>query len=403
MMTDYQWIERGGVTTAQGYAAGAVAAGIKTSGKKDMALVVSATKASLGATFTTNQVKAAPVKLSMEHAKKGEVRAVILNAGNANACTGLRGINDAKSMVQEVATKLGCKRHEVLVCSTGRIGIPLPMAKVKRGIGKLFNKLAVSGGKTAAKAIMTSDTYPKECAASLQIDGKTVVIGGMAKGAGMIHPNMATMLACITTDAAIEKKLLVKLTGECVERSFNRISVDGDTSTNDTVIVLSNGAAGHPVMEKNHPELAKFEAVLTEVMRKLARMIIEDGEGITKVVELTIQGARNNLDAKRAAESIARSPLVKSSWCGNDPNWGRLMDAIGYSAAQVKEEMIDIYYNGLIGVKGGLASSTPMSRLRKEVRNRNFSITIDLHQGKGCYSLLVNDLTEEYVTLNKGE
>jgi glutamate N-acetyltransferase / amino-acid N-acetyltransferase len=306
-------------------------------------------------------------------------------------------------MTQEVARQMGFKRQEVLVCSTGRIGVPLPLAKVTRGVGKLVKKLSKEGGKSAAKAIMTSDTYAKECAATLEIGGKTVTIGGMAKGAGMIHPNMATMLSCITTDVAIERKTLIKLTAECVEKTFNRISVDGDTSTNDTVFVMANGMAGNSPLTRNHAELFKFEAVLTEVMRKLARLIIEDGEGISKVVELTIQGAKNDLDAKRAAESIARSPLVKSSWAGNDPNWGRLMDALGYSAAVVKEEMIDIYYNGLIGVKGGLASATPLARLRKEVRNRNFSITIDLHQGKGCYSLLVNDLTEEYVTLNKGE
>ncbi len=402
-MTDYKWLKNGSVTSAKGFIAAGVAAGIKPSGKKDMALLVSEVRAQVGATFTMNQVKAAPVRLSMEHAKKGCARAIILNAGNANACTGLRGINDAKSMTQEVATKLGFKRQEVLVCSTGRIGIPLPLAKVKRGVGKLVKKLTCTGGKSAAKAIMTSDTYSKECAATLMINGKTVTIGGMAKGAGMIHPNMATMLACLTTDAAIEGKTLIKLTAECVEKTFNRISVDGDTSTNDTVFVLANGLAGNTVLDKNHPEISKFESVLIEVMRKLARLIIEDGEGISKVVELTIQGARNDLDAKRAAETIARSPLVKSSWAGNDPNWGRLMDALGYSPAQVKEEMIDIYYNGLIGVKGGLASSTPMTRLRKEVRNRNFSISIDLHQGKGCYHLLVNDLTEEYVTLNKGE
>jgi glutamate N-acetyltransferase / amino-acid N-acetyltransferase len=402
-MTDYQWLDKGSVTSAQGFVAAGVAAGIKPSGKKDMALLVSAVKAELGATFTMNQVKAAPVRLSMEHAKKGAVRAVILNAGNANACTGIRGIHDAKAMTQEVARQMGFKRQEVLVCSTGRIGVPLPLAKVTRGVGKLVKKLSKEGGKSAAKAIMTSDTYAKECAATLEIGGKTVTIGGMAKGAGMIHPNMATMLSCITTDAAIERKTLIKLTAECVEKTFNRISVDGDTSTNDTVFVMANGMAGNSPLTRNHAELFKFEAVLTEVMRKLARLIIEDGEGISKVVELTIQGAKNDLDAKRAAESIARSPLVKSSWAGNDPNWGRLMDALGYSAAVVKEEMIDIYYNGLIGVKGGLASATPLARLRKEVRNRNFSITIDLHQGKGCYSLLVNDLTEEYVTLNKGE
>ncbi|MDR1146327.1 MAG: bifunctional glutamate N-acetyltransferase/amino-acid acetyltransferase ArgJ [Verrucomicrobiales bacterium] len=400
---EIQWIKNGGVTSAQGYCAAGVAAGLKKKGKKDMALLVSAKPAAVGATFTANQVKAAPVKLSAQHAKRGRARAVILNSGNANACTGLRGIHDAKLTASETAKALGCRTPDVLVCSTGRIGAPLPMTRIKGGIKKLVGKLAADGGHAAATAIMTTDTYVKECAVELALGGRRVTIGGMAKGAGMIHPNMATMLCVITTDAAVEAASLRRVTADVVETTFNRISVDGDTSTNDTVFVLANGAVGGPVLSRAHPEFEQFRAALHLVLSKLSRLIIEDGEGITKVVDLTISGAANDADARRAAEAIARSPLVKSSWCGNDPNWGRLMDTIGYSAAKVREELVDIYYNGLLAVKGGLASKTPFARLKKEVSKPAFAINIDLHLGRGCYALWVNDLTEEYVTLNKGE
>jgi len=400
---EVKWINQGGVTSARGFKAAGVAAGIKSGSKKDMALVMSECEALVGATFTSNQVKAAPVKLSMQHAKKGKVRAVVFNSGNANACTGLRGIRDAQATAATTAEKLNIRKSEVLVCSTGRIGVPLPLAKIKRGVGKLARKLTSNGGKVAAKAIMTTDTYVKECAVKVEIDGREIIIGGMAKGAGMIHPDMATMLCCITTDAALDLPTLRRATSDAVEQSFNRISVDGDTSTNDTVFVLSNGMAMSGTLTRSHADFAKFQAALNRVMSHLARLIIEDGEGITKVVELTVKGAASNADAKRVAEAIARSPLVKTSWCGNDPNWGRLMDVIGYSGSKVREDMVDIYYNGIAAAKGGLASNTPMSRLRKEVRRSSFAITIDLHLGQGSYWLLINDLTELYVTLNKGE
>ena len=400
---EVKWINQGGVTSARGFKAAGVAAGIKSGSKKDMALVMSECEALVGATFTSNQVKAAPVKLSMQHAKKGKVRAVVFNSGNANACTGLRGIRDAQATAATTAEKLNIRKSEVLVCSTGRIGVPLPLAKIKRGVGKLARKLTSNRGKVAAKAIITTDTYVKECAVKVEIDGREIIIGGMAKGAGMIHPDMATMLCCITTDAALDLPTLRRATSDAVEQSFNRISVDGDTSTNDTVFVLSNGMAMSGTLTRSHADFAKFQAALNRVMSHLARLIIEDGEGITKVVELTVKGAASNADAKRVAEAIARSPLVKTSWCGNDPNWGRLMDVIGYSGSKVREDMVDIYYNGIAAAKGGLASNTPMSRLRKEVRRSSFAITIDLHLGLGSYWLLINDLTELYVTLNKGE
>jgi len=403
MTSDLVWIKNGSPTSPMGFRAAGISSGIKKSSAKDLALVFSDCEAEVGATFTTNLIKAAPVKLSMQHVRGGQIRGVILNSGNANACTGLRGINDAKEMAELTSELMGVKRREILVCSTGRIGVPLPMDVIRKGIRKITKKVDHLSGQAAAKAIMTSDTVSKTCALALQVNGRRVVIGAMCKGAGMIHPNMATMLACITTDAAIERETLQRITYESVEASFNRISVDGDTSTNDTVMVLANGLAGNTPLAAGHRDLGKFQSALKLVMQKLARMIVEDGEGISHVVEVIVQGAANAADARRISEAIARSPLIKSSWCGGDPNWGRLMCAMGYSGAKAREELVDIYYNGLLAVKGGLVTSIPRSKLAKVVAKRSYTITLDLHLGKGSYRVFVNDLTEKYVTLNKGE
>ncbi len=402
-MSELKWIKDGSVTSPIGFRAAGISAGIKKNGRKDMALVVSDCDADGAATFTTNQIKAAPVKLSMQHIKGGIIRAVILNSGNANACTGLQGIADAKTMTEETARLLSLKPRQVLVCSTGRIGVPMPIDTVRRGIAKLAKKLAVDNGHNAAKAIMTTDTFPKEAAVSVTVLGKRIVIGAMAKGAGMIHPNMATMLACVTTDAAVEPSALRQALAEAVDLSFNRISVDGDTSTNDTVVLMANGLAGNALLTAAHPDFAKFRTALLALLKKLARMIIEDGEKITRVIDLRICGAASAADAKRIAEAIARSPLVKSSWCGGDPNWGRLMDVAGYSGAKIREELVDIYYDGVQAVKGGIASPTPLAKVKRVTAKPAFTIKIDLHLGRGDYSLLVNDLTEAYVTFNKGE
>lgn len=402
-MSDIKWIKNGSVTSPIGFRAAGIAAGLKKNGRKDMALVVSDCDADAAATFTTNQIKAAPVKLSMQHIKGGIVRATIFNSGNANACTGLQGIADAKTMATETARHLALKPRQVLVCSTGRIGVPLPMDLIRKGIAKLSKKLAADAGHHAAKAIMTTDTFPKEAALSTTLLGKRIVLAGMAKGAGMIHPNMATMLALITTDAAVEPSALRATLAETVDLTFNRISVDGDTSTNDTVILLANGLAGTPPLTQAHPDFTKFRTALHTLLKKLARMIVEDGERITRVIDLRICGAASAADAKRVAEAIARSPLVKSSWYGGDPNWGRLMDVAGYSGAKIREELVDIYYEGLQAVKGGIASPTPIAKIRRVAAKPAFTIKIDLHLGRGDYSLLVNDLTEAYVTFNKGE
>jgi glutamate N-acetyltransferase/amino-acid N-acetyltransferase len=396
-------VRDGGVTSAIGFSAAGVACGIKSEGEKDLAMVWSDAPAEVAATFTTNLVKAAPVKVSMKHARAGKMRGVVINAGCANACTGVAGISDAKAMIETAATLTGSKPREWLVCSTGRIGTRLPMAKVRKGLEKAAAKLGTQNGSEAARAIMTSDTRRKEFALRFKMDGQRVTIGGMAKGAGMIHPNMATMLCVITTDAAIDKATLRSCMADAVEHSFNRISVDGDTSTNDTVLVLANGRSGANPLRSYHPQFALFCKALTDVMRQLARMIVQDGEGITRVVEVLVKGAASAAEARLAALAVAKSELVKTSWTGGDPNWGRILAAIGYSGARVREEMVEIYYDGLLAVAHGQPSKTPLAKLQKLVRRPKFTITIHLYIGAGEYSILTTDLTEEYVRINKGE
>ncbi|HUB66130.1 MAG TPA: bifunctional glutamate N-acetyltransferase/amino-acid acetyltransferase ArgJ [Candidatus Methylacidiphilales bacterium] len=396
-------IKGGGVTSAQGFQAAGIACGIKPKGEKDLALIISDVPAEVAAIFTTNLVKAAPVKVSMLHARNGRVRGVVVNSGCANACTGVGGIADAKAMIDYVARELKTKPREWLVCSTGRIGNRLPMARVRKGIEKAAEKLASDNGADAARAIMTTDTRRKEFAMRFKVDGRKVTIGGMAKGAGMIHPNMATMLCFITTDACIDKTALRSCVDEAVEHSFNRISVDGDTSTNDALIVLANGLSGTNMLKSYHPQFGLFKKTLTHVMRKLARMIVEDGEGITRVVDVVVKGAPSVQDARLAALAVAKSELVKTAWTGGDPNWGRIMAALGYSGARIREEMVEIYYDGLLAVVNGQPSKTPAAKLKKIADKPKFTITIHLHSGMGEYSILTTDLTEEYVRINKGE
>jgi glutamate N-acetyltransferase/amino-acid N-acetyltransferase len=396
-------LKGGGVTSAQGFQAAGVACGIKSKGEKDLALIVSDVPAEVAATFTTNLVKAAPVKVSMVHSRNGRVRGIVVNAGCANACTGVGGIADAKGMIDHAAKELKTKSREWLVCSTGRIGTRLPMPRVRKGIEKALEKLSPDSGTEAARAIMTSDTRRKEFAMRFKVDGRKVTIGGMAKGAGMIHPNMATMLCFITTDACIDKAALRACVDDAVEHSFNRISVDGDSSTNDTVIVLANGLSRTNLLKSYHPQFSLFKKTLSHVMRKLARMIVEDGEGITRVVDVVVKGAPSVQDAKQAALAVAKSELVKTSWTGGDPNWGRIMCALGYSGSRVREEMVEIYYDGLLAVVNGQPSKTPLAKLKKVAGKSKFTITIHLHSGMGEYSILTTDLTEEYVRINKGE
>lgn len=386
----------GAVTAPQGFRAAGISAGIKRPGKKDMALIVSDVPATVAATFTTNQVKAAPVKVSMQHVRVGKACAVVVNSGNANACTGAIGMVHAREMTAAVARRIGCRETNVLVCSTGRIGVLMPIVKVEAGIKMLLGSLSPEGGASAAQAIMTTDTFAKEIAVRVKVAGKVIRIGGIAKGAGMIEPNMATMLCFITTDAAIPRAALQKALRTAVNQSFNRITVDGDTSTNDTVICLANGLAGE------FP-LPVFQAALNHVCLELAKMMVHDGEGVSKFVTVNVTGAANDPDAEIAARAIANSTLVKCCWCGNDPNWGRIMDAIGYSKAKVREELVDIAFGGVLAARQGVATRAPHARLKKVVSEPCFTVDVNLHLGRGQCTVHTCDLTERYVTLNKGE
>ncbi len=402
----FRVIPDGTVTSVPGISCSGVALGIKTgSNKKDFGLIVTDPPAVTAATFTTGAVKAAPVQVSQANLKasRGIAKAVVVNSGNANACTGVQGIADAKETAGLVALTLGCKDTQVLVCSTGRIGKPLPMPIIREGIHKAVAKLSPDAGLDFAYAIMTSDTRPKHTAVRLEVDGLPVTIGVCAKGAGMIEPNMATMLCFITTDVAIYRRTLQATLQEVVEHSFNRIIVDGDMSTNDTVLCLANGRAGNNPLCSYHPDLKRFKSALMYCCMEMAKAIVMDGERVTKCVEVAVKGATSSQQARLAARAIARSLLVKSSWYGNDPNWGRIMAALGNSGCKLKEELVDIYYDGLLAVKGGLASGAPISRLKKIVSKNSFRITINLHIGESEYTIYTTDLTAEYVNFNKSE
>lgn len=396
---------RGGITAPSGFRAAAVRCGIKEGApeKGDLGLIISDFPAVAAATFTSNKIKAAPVRVSAAHLRAGDTRAIIANSGNANACTGSTGIQNARRMTQAVARQLGLKERQILVCSTGRIGRDLPIEKIEQFMPALVAGLSSSGSDVVAKAIMTSDTFQKEIAVELPLADKRVRIGGIAKGAGMINPDMATMLCFITTDAPISKRELQRLTSASVEQSFNCITVDGDMSTNDTAICLANGQAGIPPIEPDREEYSRFAEGLNFVTRQLARMIVEDGEGATKFVEVHVKGAATYQDARKVAEAVANSVLVKCSWYGEDPNWGRIMDAVGYSTAKVREEMVDIFFNGAVAVEHGMASSTPAETLKEVLGNKKFTVTIDLHLGSAEYKVFTSDLTPEYVRFNMGE
>jgi len=389
---------KGGVTAPQGFLAAAISAGIKypEGSRDDLALVAGTGPVLAAATFTTNRVKAAPVRVSMAHLKAKTARAVILNSGNANACTGGPGLADARRMAAATAQALGVRPEEILVCSTGRIGVPLPIERMAAKIPALAARLDAKSSLPVAKAIMTSDTVPKEVAYEFVSAGKKFRIGGIAKGAGMIDPNMATMLSVITTDAALTRAGLRAALKTAVERSFNRITIDGDMSTNDTVILLASGTAGRP-------DPADFLAALEAVALDLAKKIVLDGEGVTRFIEVEVRGAKTTKDARLAAEAIANSTLTKCAWAGGDPNWGRIFDAAGYSGAKFDPDRTDIDYDKVPAVRGGMPAKTPFARLQAVAAKKAFKVTVDLHAGKATHTVFTTDLTEAYVRFNLGE
>jgi glutamate N-acetyltransferase/amino-acid N-acetyltransferase len=395
--------------------------------KRDLALIVSQAPSTVAGLFTTNQVCAAPVRVCARRIRSGKAQAIVVNSGNANACTGRQGMADALAMTAEVARALRLPAEEVLVGSTGRIGVTLPMANVKRGIREAVRHLSadLANADHATEAIMTSDTRPKQVAVEFKLGGQTVRLGGICKGAGMIQPGMsrtgnrpaatplhATMLAFLTTDAAIAARPLQRALEAAVAQSFNRITVDGDMSTNDTVLILANGLAGNPASGLRLPtsrDSQIFRSALDHVCLELAKKIVRDGEGVTRFVTVRVNGARTFAEADAAARAVGNSALVKTSWFGGDPNWGRIIDALGYSAAQIVEHKVDIGYSApgsrdvLWSLKRGQPTPAAFKDLCAAVAVKEFDLHVRLNLGEADAVLYAADLTEEYVDFNKGD
>ncbi len=426
----------GSIVAPKGFLASGVFCDIKKLGtgkgsnkgpKRDLALIVSETPATVAGMFTTNQVCAAPVKICVERMKRGTAQVVVVNSGNANACTGKQGMADAREMVSFTERALNFSKGSALVGSTGRIGVTMPMDNVRAGIIEAATLLGneIENADHAAEAIMTSDSRSKQIAIEFLLGGKKVRIGGICKGAGMIQPGMsptgarpatlpygglhATMLCFITTDVAIDAKVLHTALNEAVAHSFNRITVDGDMSTNDTVLILANGLAGNKEFKVQSSEFNFFSAALNHVCLELAKKIVRDGEGVHRVVTVRVDGAKTIQDADAAARAVANSALVKTSWHGGDPNWGRIIDAIGYSSAKVVEEKIDIGYSAsgankiLWSLKRGQPTQATFKELCVAVAPKEFELHINLNLGKANAVMYAADLTEDYVDFNKGD
>lgn len=392
---------KGGITAARGYLAAGMHAGIKKPPLPDLALVVSERPASVAGLFTTNRVAAAPVLLDRQHLRRGRARAIIVNSGNANACTGARGLADAREMAALVAARLGIPRQEVFVGSTGVIGRPLPIAQVRRSLPALAARLRRNGGREAATAILTTDLRPKEAAVRATIGRCVVTVGGMAKGSGMIHPDMATMLAYLTTDAMVEPPALQQALAQAVRCSFNCISVDGDTSTNDTVLLLANGMAKTGPLRPGSREWPAFQRMVDEVCLSLALQICRDGEGVTKLIEVVIRGARTERDAQLAANAVATSCLVKTAMFGEDANWGRILAAIGRSGAAVDPRRLSLSLGGVPIVRAGTGLGPAAERaVARAVKRAEITVTADLHLGRATARRWTTDLTYDYVRIN---
>ncbi len=425
----------GSVTTPKGFKAAGVFCDIKRLGtgkgsnkgkKRDLALIVSEAPATVAGLFTTNQIQAAPIKVCLERVKRGKVRGIVANSGNANACTGKQGLKDARETVEFCERALALPAGSVLVGSTGRIGVCLPMDNVRAGI---IEAAALLGNTRqhaaqAAEAIMTSDTRDKQIAVEFLVGNEPARIGAIAKGAGMIQPGMsasgkrpaamalhATLLVFITTDVAIAQRPLQQALQEAVAQSFNRVTIDGDMSTNDTVLALANGLANseRPISSTRSGDFITFQAALNQVCLELAKMVVRDGEGVSRFVTVRVNGAKSDAEADAAARAIGNSALVKTSWHGGDPNWGRIIDAIGYSPATVIEAKVDIGYSApnsnriLWSLKGGQPADTPFKNLCAAVAPREFDLHVNLNLGKGKAILYAADLTEAYVEFNKGD
>lgn len=394
---------KGGVCSAKGFRAAGVAAEIKYKGRNDVALIVADEPCAAAAVFTTNKVAAAPVVYDREIVKSGRIQAILANSGCANACTGELGLKDAELSALVTAGELGIDPKLVLVASTGVIGRRLPMDRLLAGAKAAVKSLGRTSkhGLEAEKAVMTTDTRPKETCAKVVIDGKTITVGGMSKGSGMIEPNMATMLGFITTDAAISPAMLKRALLLAINKSFNRLVVDGDESTNDSVFLMASGKAGNTAITRGGEDFELFRSALETVCISLARQMAKDGEGATKFVTVTVKGAKSEADAARAARAIAKSPLAKTSWFGRDPNWGRVLAAVGYSGSEVVDMKTEVFYDNEWAFRcGEVADEKQLERLAKVLAKDEFSVVVDLHLGKGESSIYTCDFSLDYVHIN---
>ncbi len=384
-----------------GFQFSTVEAAIKKPGRKDLALIYSEVPAAAVAVFTTSSVKAAPVLVSQEHITSGSAQALVVNSGNANACTGELGMAVARETVHLVAHGLGIEDSAVQICSTGVIGVQMPMDRISAAIPAALTGLSSGTLEDVAQAIMTTDTFQKMEVRTGQAGGISYTVAGIAKGAGMIMPNMATMLSFIITDAAVEPGFLADSFRQAVACSFNAITVDGDTSTNDTCLLMANGMSGNPLITEGSPEGNSFEAVLNEVLLSLAKQIVRDGEGATKFVEIRVNGARDDSDAKRAAMAIANSSLVKTAFFGQDANWGRIFAAVGYSGAEVDQSLMSLHFDDVCMARNGIyAGGDAEIRGTSVLKQKEFTVSVHLGIGNSSATVYTSDLTHEYVSIN---
>lgn len=397
-------LKNASITTVKGIKAAGISCGLKKSGKKDLCLIYSEEKSIAAGAFTQNKVKAAPVILSMTNIENTNTQALIINSGNANACNGENGYKDAIKMTELVSENLNISPKEVLVQSTGIIGLPLPMDKITSGINNICTKLSKDGGNDAALAILTTDTFPKQVTVQMEIDNKTVTLSGIAKGSGMIHPNMATMLGNLFTDINISKELLKKIFKESVDNTFNMISVDGDTSTNDMCIIMANGAAKNKLIDSENEDLKIFKDALDYVNKTLAKLIAKDGEGATKLLEVSVLNGKTKKDSKLVAKSIITSNLTKCAFFGEDANWGRILCAVGYSEADFNIENIDIHLNAnensMQVVKNGAGVPFNEDHIKEILKEDEINILVDLKDGKYNAKAWGCDLSYQYVKIN---
>jgi len=389
-----------GITAPKGFLASGVSCGLKNNGKKDLAMVVSENIAVAAGIFTTNVVKGHSLMWTKNNIKSGYARAMVINSGCANACLGERGAKDAADMAQYASSLIGCRPEQVMLGSTGVIGFPLDMNKIKKGIKDAFGSLSNQGSALAAEAIMTTDTFPKEASKTFKLGDKTVTIGGMCKGSGMIHPNMATMISLITTDVAISREMLDKALRYVADKSFNRISVDGDTSVCDQLVIMANGLGGNTPITSENSNYDTFVSALLEVSVNLSKMLARDGEGATKLIELRVNGCQDIESAHLILNAIAKSPLVKTAFFGQDANWGRILTAAGYSGASFNPDLVDIYLGDLMVCNNGAGLNFDEEKALEILKQDEIIVTLDFKSGQVNDRMWTCDLSYEYVKIN---